>query len=856
MINKDIFDCLRDIIESERLPNDAKFLADYFHSDGNFYADENVMFDYKEVAPYSFSDEYFTGLIKLLCAFHNAYGGVILFGVRDHNNLKLRESRAAGKNKVVVNEENFNSKLLETLDYNFTVKKKSYLTPTGEVTALLIPKRHTSEPPVRVTKNYPKFGPNHIFFREGPTVKTALSSHNKFLYGARQFGVTNDTEEALQANLPTNPFTVAKFVGRAPVLSRLFKWLTKERSIPFYLYGDGGSGKSCVAYEFADVIAQVGSVIKISGKDTFDSVIYLSAKEKFLDTSTGSIKSVESRDFTNSDELFHKLLTSTNFLKNEDIENKDDEEIIQSLEELFNNGTCLIVIDDIDTLSNAGVDTGISQLSEIIAASESKSKILLTQRSQPSGQVRNSFEVPGLDEVFELPIFINECVQQFNVVKPNLEEIGKIVNKTACKPLGLETIFQFRRISDSYDEAIEMFDSDQNDVKEYLYQREYDRITNTRSKRVLAALSIMNKSVTKDQLLQLTNMSSAEFKDGITPLESVFLKLIQRSENDDLYSLSEPARPFLKIKANDFPETAALSARKQSIEQGSQLTPVVSRIVRDSGLLRKNREYIAAYEKLTSKALPVNVTEDKFFVGELAIVSSYIPGKTSEARERFHQAFSMGNREHWVFVELCLFNKRNQDDLASLPICEKFIKSKTIEPKTRQSAQKTKAIIHKQRGDFYLEGNDLSRAMTQYFLSTSSNIERYLEIKRVEEPNSISYLELNSAETDLARSTDSFWNRCVNSNNVDMFFDLVKVIVKDWDHLGAPLNSRLNRHLNNLVNRFDSLDAGYRLVRGVSMLENEQKKLKRKYESKNEPAMLKIISDDLSHISHWKKQLS
>ena len=53
----DLFSCLEEIIKNKKLPSSNEFLGNFFHDEeGNFYADENSYFDYKEQFPFSQSD--------------------------------------------------------------------------------------------------------------------------------------------------------------------------------------------------------------------------------------------------------------------------------------------------------------------------------------------------------------------------------------------------------------------------------------------------------------------------------------------------------------------------------------------------------------------------------------------------------------------------------------------------------------------------------------------------------------------------------------------------------------------------------------------------------------------------------
>ena len=66
------------------------------------------------------------------------------------------------------------------------------------------------------------------------------------------------------------------------------------------------------------------------------------------------------------------------------------------LQELFDNFSGLIVIDDIDALSRRGLDTGEELLFFKIMKGRARTKILYTLRHPPSHAMSSSIVVPGL----------------------------------------------------------------------------------------------------------------------------------------------------------------------------------------------------------------------------------------------------------------------------------------------------------------------------------------------------------------------------------------------------------------------------------------------------------------------------
>jgi hypothetical protein len=87
---------VQEFIDRREFPDNKKFL-EMFCEGGNLFIDqEDSNWDFKDQWPYSYSDDYFLGIARLVAAFANSSGGLIIFGVHD-------EKRTGGHNKVKPN---------------------------------------------------------------------------------------------------------------------------------------------------------------------------------------------------------------------------------------------------------------------------------------------------------------------------------------------------------------------------------------------------------------------------------------------------------------------------------------------------------------------------------------------------------------------------------------------------------------------------------------------------------------------------------------------------------------------------------------------------------------------------------
>ena len=134
-----------------------------------------------------------------------------------------------------------------------------------------------------------KYEAGIIWVRHGHEVTQATPAHFPILfYRATDVNVDVVTAE-LDGSLPPSPATLKRFIGRIKVIEDLFNWLQNSDEPRTYLYGKGGSGKTTIAYEFATLLKSFGSETTLNGHDKPDAVIFLSAKEKMLQTHGGPI---------------------------------------------------------------------------------------------------------------------------------------------------------------------------------------------------------------------------------------------------------------------------------------------------------------------------------------------------------------------------------------------------------------------------------------------------------------------------------------------------------------------------------------------------------------------------------------
>jgi hypothetical protein len=272
-------------IKQQALPdNYDEILGKLYDAEKNdFPLQESLHWDYKREFPFSMSDDYFGGIVRLICAFHNTYGGIILFGVHD-------TTRTPGHNQVKINIERFNNVLRQKLSSPIETLHRNYLLGGDNdekkaLDILLVPQRPTGTPPVRQIEDIGQYRAGVIWMRVGHEVIEAQSKELSFLYGDRgDYGIgEEDPGAAIPHSLPPSPATVKDFIGRRSALDRLYQWLLTDDEPRTFLYGKGGAGKSTIAYEFGRIVSETCGRTKTKQGRPLDYVLFLGAKRRSLD---------------------------------------------------------------------------------------------------------------------------------------------------------------------------------------------------------------------------------------------------------------------------------------------------------------------------------------------------------------------------------------------------------------------------------------------------------------------------------------------------------------------------------------------------------------------------------------------
>lgn len=671
------------------------FVASIRDATGLFHAQEDDLFDYKREYPHSISDSYFAGICRIAFGMHNSFGGILVLGVHD-------EKRTGGHNKVIVNVERLNTRLRELSDVSINLrhihlelKDCSDCNESCNVDLLIIPKRPSNLPPAALKKKIDKYLPGIVWMRRGHEVLEATSRDTGFLFGPRDLRA-EDGINKINSYMPSRPSTITNFIGRVDTLSELFTWISSEDEPRKFLWGRGGSGKSTVAYELAKILRDCGKGISGYNGDAFERVIFLSAKERKLNSEQGKIQSSTDVDFATFKELLIALLIASDYSTEEEFSNLTIEEMEKRVKELFDFENALIVIDDIDTLVTKGEEAGFDLLYKLALRAKKCVRILYTQRNQPLSS-ENSIEVTGFTREEEFVEFVQYCCDQFKVPTPNPEfMLGKLWRDTEGIPLIIETIIGLRKTCGDFNKAHQIFlDRRGDEARKYLFEREYDALSrDNKARQVLATISEFDRPISNEEILAIVQFGENSVAEAIGEVLGFFLSTSISPEGVTTYYLNPVTKAFLKEKSKTLDFGKAIVERVKNFKSaGRRKSKDVALIESKIQRLLDFGDVRSAMDVALAESSPAIVENAAFRMLRAGIFSMCSPPRMAEAREDFQYCVDHGYEDVEGMRRWYTLERSADSSVSQIKVCDYVIFGKSYAENIKQEFTSRKATV-------------------------------------------------------------------------------------------------------------------------------------------------------------------
>jgi len=313
------------------------------------------------------------------------------------------------------------------------------------------------------------------------------------------------------STLPPRESIAPDFIGREQELAVLMKWVQDPERRLWLLAGDGGKGKTAIAYELA-------SRLSSDAPNNLEAVIWLSAKRRKF--SSGHVVEAEA-DFSDLESALDAVLS----VYGERTEGANLSQKESKVLEYLHLLPALVILDDVDSLEGPGLEALTFFMFEL---AKTPSKVLLTSRRVTHfGMEPITTQVSGFESTSKDGSgFVMSRVGMFNL-DPSLFSsrrlIQEIIKVCDGSPLFIEDLLRLCCHGESPEKAINVWKTqDGQDARRYALQREYDLLSND-AKKVLLACALYEGAVSVADISVATSMSHSKVMDSIKELQNVFL---------------------------------------------------------------------------------------------------------------------------------------------------------------------------------------------------------------------------------------------------------------------------------------------------------------------------------------------
>jgi hypothetical protein len=632
-------------------------LIDLICKDGLCAPIEFEFLDYKETTgntPYEKAK-----LALRIVSFFNSYGGYLVFGVAETES--ETQFNIVGIDASIVDIESMKAKIKEFTGERIQISALSLnaVKSDGKNTSVLfihIPKRPSSVTPLHFLKDGPTgdnkkllFKKEDVYYRRGDECIEAKGQKifelngerlNPYLLSeidsaARMFRVSR-----ISHNLPDRNFICSKFIGRDSIVNALWRWLGDDLSHVKVLAGEGGLGKTSIAFEFAERVSE-------SKEAPFDQVVWLTAKEQQFNGFEDKYVKVPEQNYSSYEELLRAICEKLPFTAAE-LNGATVLELKRMMRKGLAEMPSLLIVDDVDSLS-AEEQRQVLELGMILG--DSPSRILLTTRFNQSYSADNVIKIEGLTIEIEYPAYLESLAERLTFSHLKTQDIEKIHAASSGSPLFTESLLRLLRWH-NVGEAIALWKGERGSaVRSAALKREIELLS-PEAKRILFAIASLGEA-SAVELCDVLGYIAEKIEHGLSELVALFLVAAPALASTPRYRVPENTRrlaldtTIILVTDRARLERNIADFRKQGDKKPTKDTRVAMAISQASSFLRMGNitSALATIKDARSR------TQDHFDLlsYQATLNLKEIPPKIHDARINARKAFEKGCRKPEVF---------------------------------------------------------------------------------------------------------------------------------------------------------------------------------------------------------------
>ena len=558
MIADNVIDALKIAVDNRALtPNVIELLL----PDGRPFDCEGQLWDYKASAPClpnqpSEAEKAahriaVAEIVKDAVAFHNAFGGYILFGVKDKGRDRVvgivDEFNCADLNKTL---QSYAGANIECLYHTLEVAASTGIVRLG---LLLIPRRPAGAAPTKLVRKGPE-KPNgkrtfqdEVYVRVRDECRAATNTHEDwlFLHSDRlpPEQVTGAAQVEVQAHLPARDYDLVEFVGREEQLADLRRWISDVRSPVRLITGIGGLGKTTLAYRYAEEIIETGA-------GGVEKVIWLTAKQQTYSALRGKMVPISKVDFSDLDSLFNEILKALRHEMPISEEEPSFAEIGDRVVEGLSTIPSLVIVDDLDTLSPEEQKETVAALNSValrtVGRELSPSRILMTSRIDQGLPPTAIVKIRGLERP-DFEVHLANLCAAFGVATFTGRDLKDVFEASSGSPLFAASIVRLVKIGENRREVVEKWKGfDGEDVRSFAFQRELERLSGIEA-RVLYAALLLGETTLGD-IAEVVDMPPRTVREHVAGLQAYHLMAtVERSQGESAISVPDELQAVIEL---------------------------------------------------------------------------------------------------------------------------------------------------------------------------------------------------------------------------------------------------------------------------------------------------------------------
>ena len=495
--------------------------------DNKFVSKECELWDYKREA--GKDNISLAETVLQIVSFYNTFGGYLLYGVEEINT--DIEFACCGISKNNVNLQQLKQNVTNYTGEQIDISYKEFEYKINDIDYSLgiihIPKRPEIKPPIFFGKDGPQKKNGNPVFKKDISYLRILDQclpatkkedfqmlfgkrENPYLWESRLSLGLVDKSITIEHNLPDRAFVCSKFFGRESEINELWRWLGDELSNTKMLAGEGGKGKTSIAYEFAEEICK-------NKPSRIEKVIWLTAKTQQFVAEFDTYVNVPHTDFYDLESLLKAICTELAILDSE-MEGASIPLLKKYVKKGLETLPSLVIVDNVDS-----IDENQQKLifETAMQFPGSGTRFLLTTRTNKIFSGNQCITIGGLDKDNYYK-FVMDITSRFKCAQLSANQIDDIRKVTDGSPLFTESLLRLQKTGMPLKQAIKEWKGKEgSEVRKAALQVEINHLTSD-SKMVLLAASYMGE-VSFTELKQVTGFDNSRMQKCINELNSFFL---------------------------------------------------------------------------------------------------------------------------------------------------------------------------------------------------------------------------------------------------------------------------------------------------------------------------------------------